>query len=84
MRDFKPVLTKIFNKNEVLAQLAEPYGLNGFEYEEKIITAMETYGGSFVKQFAKLYRLADPQNQHKLVMAFTNYFLDYEKFLGKK
>lgn len=55
--------------------------------EEKmydVLEAMETYGGSFVVQLAGLYRLGDPRNKMKLYLAFSNYFLDYEKVVDKK
>jgi hypothetical protein len=43
----------------------------------KTLDLMEKYGGSFVVQLAKLYRLADVINQAKLLATFENYFDDY-------
>jgi len=44
-----------------------------------ILEAMDKYGGSFVKQLAKLYRLADPQNQKRLESTFQEYFAKYDE-----
>lgn len=50
----------------------------------KIIEAMETYGGSFVKALAVCLHRADPINYQKLRNTFSNYFEEYEdRFLLK-
>jgi len=46
---------------------------------EEILERMETYGGSFVKQLALLYRLADPINKRKLLNCFREYFEQYRQ-----
>lgn len=53
------------------------------ELEFEILEAMDTYGGSFVKQLAVLYRMADPFNKRKLLDAFDNYFFDYYKMVTR-
>lgn len=47
------------------------------DVEEKCLEAMDTYAGSFVKQLAVLYRLADPVNKGKLIETFSTYFIEY-------
>jgi hypothetical protein len=47
--------------------------------QHEILSAMETYGGSFVKQLVKLFILADYENQAKLEAAFQNYFQQYDE-----
>ncbi len=49
------------------------------EKDCKIIDAMEKYGGSFVKQLAVLFRLADHINFEKLKNTFSEYWDQYEK-----
>ncbi len=49
--------------------------------EEEILQAMESYGGSFVKQFARLYRLGDFQNRVKLEKACREYFEQYDQLV---
>lgn len=44
-----------------------------------VLETMESYGGSFVKCLAKLFRLADPQNYIKLKVAFAEYWEEYEE-----
>lgn len=46
---------------------------------EKVIEAMEQYGGSFVKQLATLYRLGDRFNRAKIRETWSNYWAEYEK-----
>jgi len=46
---------------------------------EETLNAMETYGGSFVKTLAELYRRADPTNKKRLEQCFKEYFTTYEK-----
>lgn len=38
---------------------------------------MEERGGSFVKQLAHLYFMADGRNQQRLLASWANYFIDY-------
>lgn len=47
--------------------------------EWEILEAMTSLGGSFVKQLATLYRLADNDNQKRLVAAFHDYFIQYDE-----
>lgn len=47
--------------------------------EFKIIEAMETYGGSFVKSLSQCFRHADPINFKKLKDAFPEYWEKYKK-----
>jgi len=49
------------------------------ENDYYMIIAMETYGGSFVQQLAKLLRAADDNNYQKLENAFPEYFEQYRK-----
>ena len=44
---------------------------------DETLEAMTTYGGSFVRQLAVLYRLADPDNRRILTTAFAGYFREY-------
>jgi len=44
---------------------------------EKVLERMEKYGGSFVRELATLYRLADWENKKKLVKCFKEYFDAY-------
>lgn len=46
-------------------------------YDSKVIGAMETYGGSFVKQLAVLFRLADAPNYKLLKATFPAYWKQY-------
>jgi pyruvate/2-oxoacid:ferredoxin oxidoreductase beta subunit len=46
--------------------------------EIKVIEAMETYGGSFVKALAECFRRADRRNFVKLLIAFEGYWTEYE------
>jgi hypothetical protein len=48
-----------------------------------IMEAMTKYGGSFVKQLAVLYRLADPNNKHKLEIIFNDFFHKYDELADK-
>lgn len=41
------------------------------------LAAMEQYGGSFVKQYAKTLRMADPVNRAKLVKALPDIIKHY-------
>lgn len=52
------------------------------EQDLKIIEAMETYGGSFVKALAECFRRADPVNFAKLRQTFKDYWLRYEKMVN--
>jgi hypothetical protein len=53
------------------------------EHDYQIIEAMQTYGGSFVKQLALLCCLADANNFQKLKTTFANYWTEYESFVKK-
>lgn len=46
---------------------------------EETLNKMERFGGSFVKQLATLYRLADMENKAKLENCFEEIFERYEK-----
>jgi hypothetical protein len=48
-----------------------------------ILEAMTKYGGSFVKQLAILYRLADPNNKKKLENTFGDFFRKYDDIADK-
>lgn len=52
--------------------------------EFNILETMTIYGGSFVKQLAMLYRLADATNQIKLEETFRNYFMQYDDMASIK
>ena len=47
--------------------------------DDEVLEVMDIYGGSFVKQLVKLYRLADSLNRIKLEVAFETYFRQYAK-----
>lgn len=49
----------------------------------KIIEAMETYGGSFVKALAECFRRADHQNFIKLKTTFSEYWQQYTEMAKK-
>jgi hypothetical protein len=49
-----------------------------------ILAAMETYGGSFVKQLAVLYARADQVNRARLEMAFPDYFAEYDEMASHR
>ncbi len=53
------------------------------DHDYQILEAMQTYGGSFVKQLSLLCRLADETNFQKLKSTFSNYWEDYEQFIKK-
>ena len=53
------------------------------DHDYQILEAMQTYGGSFVKQLALLCRLADVNNFQKLKNTFSNYWIEYESFVKK-
>lgn len=46
----------------------------------KIVSAMETYGGNFVKKLAQAMRAADSTNFQKLKDAFPIYWVKYKHF----
>lgn len=50
------------------------------EKMEKTLENMERYGGSFTKQLAILYRVADYNNQLLLLRCFHDEFLRYAHF----
>jgi hypothetical protein len=43
----------------------------------KIVSAMETYGGNFVKKLAQAFKAADSTNFQKLKNAFPEYWAEY-------
>jgi len=47
---------------------------------EKTLLKMERYGGSFARELARLYMLADWNNKKKLEETFKDIFEEYEKF----
>lgn len=47
------------------------------DLQYKVLEAMRTYGGSFVKQLSILYWYGDPNNQAKLLKCFADYFAHY-------
>ena len=47
---------------------------------EQTLINMEKYGGSFVKQLAVLYRIADGENKRKLEKCFKDYFDKYSQY----
>ena len=47
---------------------------------EHTLKEMDTYGGSFVKQLAVLYRMGDPINKKKLENTFKEYFEQYKNY----
>jgi len=51
--------------------------------DEKTLMYMEEYGGSFVRELAYLYRLADNENKRKLEQCFKDIFERYKNF-GKE
>ena len=51
------------------------------EHELKVVTAMEQYGGSFVKALALCFYRADNNNFIKLKEAFPEYWKQYEGML---
>jgi len=51
---------------------------------DSILEAMETYGGSFVKQLALLYRLADHENRKRIERCFKDVFIEYRKFVDER
>ena len=46
----------------------------------KVVTAMEIYGGNFVKKLAQAFKAADPSNFQKLKDAFPEYWEKYKAF----
>lgn len=47
---------------------------------ERIVSNMEKYGGSFVKALAVCFRRADHINFAKLKATFANYWEEYKNF----
>lgn len=45
--------------------------------EEQLLEAMSQYGGSFVQQLARLYRVADESNRRTIWRAFGDVFAEY-------
>lgn len=53
------------------------------DQEFETLDNMDKFGGSFVKQLAVLYRLADLNNKSKLIDTFINYFNEYKEPIQK-
>lgn len=47
------------------------------EQQDRVITTMETYGGSFVQALAVCFRRADSINFVKLLHTFPEYWNEY-------
>lgn len=47
--------------------------------DEKVVEAMENYGGSFVRAIAHAARLADRENLERIKTAFSDYWNQYLK-----
>jgi hypothetical protein len=52
--------------------------------EMNVVDCMAQYGGSFVKQLAMLFRLADRQNLLRLKVAFQDYWSTYDEMSKEK
>ena len=52
--------------------------------EERVLRNMTNYGGSFVRELAYMYRLADINNKEKLEECFKKYFEEYSKEIWNK
>jgi len=52
--------------------------------DEVVIEAMETYGGSFVRALALLYRTADPLNRARVRHSFSDYFEEYRALVARR
>ena len=52
--------------------------------DEVVIEAMETYGGSFVRALALLYRTADPLNRARVRHSFGDYFEEYRALAARR
>ena len=52
------------------------------EEDYKIVEAMEKYGGSFVKNLARLCYSADQNNLRKIKETWSDYWNDYRKMAG--
>lgn len=53
------------------------------EEDYKVVEAMETFGGSFVKALADCFRAADSRNYALLKATFANYWETYTEMAGK-
>jgi len=51
---------------------------------DSILEAMEIYGGSFVKQLALLYRLADDNNRKRIERCFKDVFIRYREIADER
>lgn len=52
------------------------------EQDFKIVEAMETYGGSFVRALAALCHRADPENLQRIKTTWPEYWADYKHKAG--
>jgi len=62
--------------------MSERYQYGSSEWD--ILEAMTTFGGSFVKQLAVLYRAADAHNRRLLESTFRTYFAQYDELAYRK
>ena len=53
------------------------------DQELKVVEAMRTYGGSFVKALGDCFCHADPMNFQRLKSTFSGYWKQYEKMAKK-
>lgn len=52
--------------------------------DDEVVAAMEQMGGSFIKQLALLYRMADAANQARLRTTFRDYWDKYRGLAAKR
>jgi hypothetical protein len=50
----------------------------------KAASAMRVWGGSFVKQLAELYYVADGENRERLAKAFPEYWERYQRIYSEQ
>lgn len=48
------------------------------------LEAMELYGGAFVRALAGAWRRADPDNHHRLLCAFPEYYEQYRRMVVRR
>ena len=49
-----------------------------------VLDVMEAYGGSFIRQLARLYAVADDINRQRLERAFPEYFAKYREIAERR
>lgn len=57
--------------------MSYPIILEDYDVQEKVLSAMERYGGAFARTLAQLTRVADPLNRNRLLSCFTDVYLRY-------